>query len=65
MPDVQVQLMTVQEVADVFRVSDQTVYRWVDTGTLTALRVGGTIRIRREAVDGLLAAAETKPEDAA
>jgi excisionase family DNA binding protein len=41
-----VELLTVQEVADVLRVSTMTVYRLLKSGALPALRVGKGYRIR-------------------
>lgn len=39
-------LMTVREVADYFRVSRVTVWRWCQEGVIPAFRVGRTWRIR-------------------
>lgn len=50
-------LMTADEVAKAFRVSDQTVYRWGETGKLDQIRIGKTIRFRRSDVEALLAPA--------
>jgi len=38
--------LTVQEVADLMRVSSMTVYRLIKSGQLAALRVGKNYRIR-------------------
>jgi len=38
-------LLTVVEAADFFRVSKQTIYFWIDQGTLGARRFGGSIRV--------------------
>jgi excisionase family DNA binding protein len=46
--------MTTQEVADLFRVSTMSVYRWAKDGTLQAITIGGTVRFRRSDVDALL-----------
>ncbi len=49
---------TVEEVAELLRVSQPTIRRWIRAGTLRAERVGGrTIRIRREDVRPARAAA--------
>lgn len=42
--------LTVHEVAAILRVSKQTVYRLVRTGSLEAVRVGGSFRIPEHAV---------------
>jgi excisionase family DNA binding protein len=48
-------LLTAAEVAERFRVSVQTVYRWGKDGTLPgAVTLGGVRRFRREDVDRLL-----------
>lgn len=41
-------LMTITEVAEYFRISEQTVYRWLKRRVLTAIRIGNVTRIRRE-----------------
>lgn len=43
-------LMTPSEVASIMRVSKSTVYRWVDDGTLPAMRIGGVVRIYASAL---------------
>jgi excisionase family DNA binding protein len=48
------ELMTADEVAKVFKVSDQTVYRWGQQGVLDEIRVGHRIRFRRSDVEQLL-----------
>lgn len=35
------QLMTIQEVADIFRVCPETIRRWDNQGKLKAVRIGG------------------------
>jgi len=47
--------VTVAEVAGQLRVSNMTVYRLVQAGQLTAVRVGRSYRIREEDVDRFLA----------
>jgi excisionase family DNA binding protein len=49
-------VLTVAEVADALRVSTMTVYRLVNTGELSGLRVGKNIRIRATDLDAFLAA---------
>ncbi len=46
--------LTVKEVAKYFRVSDRTVYNWIDLGYLRAIKVGdgrGTVRIPLDALE--------------
>lgn len=45
-------LLRPDEVAEYFSVSTRTVYRWIECGTLGAVKVGGDcIRIPRESVE--------------
>jgi excisionase family DNA binding protein len=46
--------VTVAEVAGLLRVSNMTVYRLVQSGQLSAVRVGRSYRIREEDVDSFL-----------
>ena len=41
-------------------ISPQTLRRWISQGELSALRVGGCVRVPRTEVEGLLARAETR-----
>jgi len=43
-------LLTPAEVAKIMRVSKSTVYRWVEEGTLPAMRMGGVVRIYADAL---------------
>lgn len=47
-------LLTVQEVADVMRVSTMTVYRMVHAGEIPAIRFGRSFRIPESAVSQLI-----------
>ncbi len=47
-------LLTVQEVAQLMRVSSMTVYRLIRAGDLPAVRVGRSFRVRDVDVDGYL-----------
>ena len=38
-------LLTVAEVAQELRVTRGTAYRWIRTGRLPAVRIGGTVRV--------------------
>lgn len=42
--------LTITEVADRFRVSEQTVHRWIDTGVLPAIQIGRIKRVPFAAV---------------
>ena len=57
--------LTVQEVADLMRVSTMTVYRIIKSGDLPAVRVGRSFRVRDVDVDAYLGPATRKPADAA
>ncbi|MGH7358551.1 MAG: helix-turn-helix domain-containing protein [Acidimicrobiia bacterium] len=48
--------LTVQEVAELMRVSTMTVYRLIKSGELPAVRVGRSFRVRDEDVDAYLGA---------
>jgi excisionase family DNA binding protein len=50
----QARLLTVNEVADLLRVSRMTVYRLIKEGELKALRVGRNYRLREDDVDAYL-----------
>jgi excisionase family DNA binding protein len=53
------QFLSAKEVADVFRVNESTVWRWIAEGILPTVRVGGTTRILREDWQRLLRAGRT------
>ena len=44
--------LTIEESAATLRVSERTVRRWISRGALKARKVGGTVRVPREAVTG-------------
>ncbi|MFM7271344.1 MAG: helix-turn-helix domain-containing protein [Actinomycetes bacterium] len=52
--------LTVQEVADLIRVSTMTVYRLIKSGDLPAVRVGRSFRVRESDVDTYLGARYTQ-----
>ena len=52
-----VRYLTVEEVAELVRVSRMTVYRWVRSGDLPAVRVGRSFRVPEKAVHDYLRAA--------
>lgn len=53
--DTEHRLLRVQEVADAMRVSNMTVYRLIQSGELSAMRVGRSYRIRERDVEAYLA----------
>ncbi len=53
-PFTEARLLTVNEVAELLRVSRMTVYRLIKTGEMPALRVGRNYRLREEDVHGFL-----------
>ena len=52
--------LTVQEVADLMRVSSMTVYRLIKSGDLPAVRVGRSFRVSDTDIDAYLAARYTQ-----
>jgi excisionase family DNA binding protein len=50
-------LLTVKQAADLLTVSADTVRRWADNGTLEAVKMGGSRRIRRDSVERAIAGA--------
>ena len=50
----QLTFLTVQEVADLMRVSSMTVYRMVHSGDIPAIRFGRSFRIPRSAVVAMM-----------
>ncbi len=45
---------TIQQVMSLLQVSDETVYRYIRSDKLKAIRVGGLWRVSREALDEFL-----------
>lgn len=54
-----VRFLTVQEVAELMRVSSMTVYRLVHSGELPAVRFGRSYRIPESAVAGAIGIADS------
>lgn len=52
--------LTVQEVADLMRVSSMTVYRLIKSGDLRAVRVGRSFRVREDDVNTYLETSYTQ-----
>lgn len=55
-------LLTVAEVAELFRVSSMTVYRLIRNGDLPAVRVGRSYRVREDDLQAYLQAQVVDPE---
>ena len=43
--------LTIREVKDLLHVSERTVRRWIRSGALPALKIGRSVRVRREDID--------------
>jgi excisionase family DNA binding protein len=54
MPDESKQLYTPSEIADMLRVVDKTVYRWLESGELNAYKLGRQWRISPEQLQQFL-----------
>lgn len=52
--DIQDSFLTVAEVAGLLKLNQQTVRNWIDQGSLPAVRVGRSVRIRRSDLERLL-----------
>ena len=61
MQNVQNELLTRRQVAELFQVSPLTVIKWESAGKLPALRLGaGSVRYRREDVQAFITASVSK-----
>jgi excisionase family DNA binding protein len=47
-------LLTVKEVAEILKVSNQTVYNWTSKGELIPIKVGGAVRIKEQELNRFL-----------
>lgn len=47
-------IYTPEEVAQLYKVTRQTVYNWISAGQLSAIRVGGHVRIRQSDLDSFI-----------
>jgi excisionase family DNA binding protein len=48
------QLLTVEQIADEFQVTSQTIRNWIKGGALPAVRVGHVYRVRRGDLDAMI-----------
>lgn len=46
-------MVSVKEVAKMFSVTKRTVFRWIESGQIKAIKVGGTVRIPEEEIERL------------
>ncbi len=47
-------LYTVREVAEIFGLNEQTIYRWIKKGKLQASRLGRSVRIKQSTVEEIV-----------
>lgn len=47
-------IYTINEVVEIFRVTISTIYRWINDGSLTRLRVNGRVYVTGDSVRALL-----------
>lgn len=55
------ELLTVQETAQILKVAPITVRRYIASGRLAAVKIGRGVRVRREAIEGLLTPVAVRP----
>ena len=48
------QLLTINEVADYLRVKKRTIYEWIKTGKIPAIKAVGQWRFKKEKIDAWL-----------
>ncbi len=53
-------LLSIKQVAQHFSVGKQTIRRWLHSGELRSIKIGGTLRIRCEDLDAFVHANEQK-----
>lgn len=56
---------SVRDIAELVRVSDRTVWRWIKAGELRSVKVGGSVRVPAAEVEKLFQGAkvEAKPKE--
>lgn len=47
-------MMTVKETADFFGVSPRTVFRWIKSGKLESVKIGGVVRIKKNEIERVI-----------
>lgn len=46
-------LVTVKQAAEIFSVTKRTIFRWIESGQIKAIKIGGTVRIPDEEIERL------------
>ena len=46
-------MKTIKETAIIFKVSEMTIRRWIESGKLKAVKIVGTVRINEEEIEKL------------
>lgn len=46
-------MVSVKEAAEIFSVSKRTVFRWIKSGEIKAVKIGGSVRISEDEIDRL------------
>ena len=46
-------LVTVKQAAEIFPVTKRTIFRWIESGQIKAIKIGGTVRIPDEEIERL------------
>ena len=41
-------MVTVKQAAEIFSVTKRTIFRWIESGQIKAIKIGGTVRIPDE-----------------
>lgn len=57
-------MMTVKETADFFGVSPRTVFRWIKSGKLQSVKIGGVVRIKKNEIKRVIGEGECHGKDA-
>jgi excisionase family DNA binding protein len=57
------ELLTVKETAEMLKLSPLTVRRYITAGRLKAVRIGGRVRVSREAVESIVQLVVEPPRD--
>ena len=55
---VPMELLTVRQTMELLGVTRSTIYRWEQSGILTAVRIGGVVRFRRADLDRLMSSGD-------
>lgn len=46
-------MLSVSETAKIFSVSKRTIFRWIESGKIKAIKISGTVRISEEEIERL------------